>query len=50
MEWDTAAGHAIVKYAGFTVKNIEDKTELSYNKKKFTKSIFSDKTYFSLYA
>ena len=33
MEWDTAAGHAIVKYAGFSVINYETDTELVYNKK-----------------
>ena len=33
MEWDTAAGHAIVKYAGFSVINYETDTELIYNKK-----------------
>ena len=32
MEWDTAAGHAIVKYAGFSVKKYESPDELIYNK------------------
>jgi len=32
MEWDTAAGHAIVKTAGFNVYNIETGEELEYNK------------------
>jgi 3'(2'), 5'-bisphosphate nucleotidase len=32
MEWDTAAGHAIAKYAGCNVYNFETKKELSYNK------------------
>lgn len=31
MEWDTAAGHAICKYAGFTVIDFETKKEKSYN-------------------
>jgi len=33
MEWDTAAGHAIVKYAGFSVKKYNSTKELIYNKK-----------------
>jgi 3'(2'), 5'-bisphosphate nucleotidase len=32
MEWDTAAGHAIVKTAGFNVYNIDTNKELEYNK------------------
>lgn len=32
MEWDTAAGHAIVKETGFTVINAETGEELKYNK------------------
>ncbi|MFP4487954.1 MAG: 3'(2'),5'-bisphosphate nucleotidase CysQ [Bacteroidales bacterium] len=32
MEWDTAAGHAIAKYAGKSVTNIETGEELIYNK------------------
>jgi 3'(2'), 5'-bisphosphate nucleotidase len=32
MEWDTAAGHAIVKYAGKTVKVFDTDVELLYNK------------------
>ncbi len=31
-EWDTAAGHAIVKYAGGTVTQINEKDPLIYNK------------------
>ena len=33
MEWDTAAGHAIVKAAGCDVYHIDEKTPLFYNKK-----------------
>jgi len=32
MEWDTAAGHAIVKYAGFTVKKYDSSDDVIYNK------------------
>ena len=32
MEWDTAAAHAIVKYAGGNILNINSKLELRYNK------------------
>ena len=32
MEWDTAAGHAIAKYAQAQVINAETKEELNYNK------------------
>ncbi|HAN77974.1 MAG TPA: 3'(2'),5'-bisphosphate nucleotidase [Bacteroidales bacterium] len=32
MEWDTAAGHAIAKYAGKTVFDVSTKNELLYNK------------------
>ena len=32
MEWDTGAGHAIVKYAGFSVKKYNSNDELIYNK------------------
>jgi len=32
MEWDTAAGHAIAKYAGFTVKQYNSSKDLTYNK------------------
>lgn len=34
MEWDTAAGHAVAKYAGCTVYNYETKQEVTYNKEK----------------
>lgn len=33
MEWDTAAGHAVCKRAGLTVKNMFSGEELFYNKK-----------------
>jgi 3'(2'), 5'-bisphosphate nucleotidase len=32
MEWDTAAGHGIVKELGYTVVNADTKEELKYNK------------------
>ena len=32
MEWDTAAGHAIVKAAGCEIYHIDEKTPLRYNK------------------
>ena len=32
MEWDTAAGHAIAKYAGCRVEKFENNKELEYNK------------------
>ncbi len=32
MEWDTAAGHAVAKYAGCRVYNYKTNTELEYNK------------------
>ena len=32
MEWDTAAAHAVVKFAGGNILDMEDKNELSYNK------------------
>ncbi len=32
MEWDTAAGHAIAKFAGCEVYNFKTNTELEYNK------------------
>ncbi|MBT3612116.1 MAG: 3'(2'),5'-bisphosphate nucleotidase CysQ [Flavobacteriales bacterium] len=33
MEWDTGAGHAIAKYAGFSVAQFNTKKEVIYNKK-----------------
>tara|TARA_B100000959_G_scaffold100402_1_gene106157 strand:- start:1308 stop:2099 length:792 start_codon:yes stop_codon:yes gene_type:complete len=32
MEWDTGAGHAIVKYAGFSVKQYNSSKDVIYNK------------------
>lgn len=32
MEWDTAAGHGVAKYAGCSVYNYETKNEVVYNK------------------
>ncbi|MBC8267006.1 MAG: 3'(2'),5'-bisphosphate nucleotidase CysQ [Flavobacteriales bacterium] len=32
MEWDTGAGHAIVKYAGFSVKQYNSSADVVYNK------------------
>jgi 3'(2'), 5'-bisphosphate nucleotidase len=32
MEWDTAAGHAVVKFAGGNILNNDTKSELLYNK------------------
>jgi 3'(2'), 5'-bisphosphate nucleotidase len=32
MEWDTGAGHAIVKYAGFSVKQYNSSDDVVYNK------------------
>ncbi len=32
MEWDTAAGHAICKYAGFELIDFETKAEMLYNR------------------
>ena len=33
MEWDTGAGHAIAKMAGFSVRQYNTKEEVRYNKK-----------------
>ena len=33
MEWDTGAGHAIVKYAGFSVTQYNSSENIKYNKK-----------------
>lgn len=32
MEWDTAAGHAIARAAGYEIYKVDEKTPLSYNK------------------
>jgi 3'(2'), 5'-bisphosphate nucleotidase len=34
MEWDTAAAHAVVKFAGGRILNLDTDEELTYNKKK----------------
>ena len=40
MEWDTAAGHAILKYAGGSLIDINTKKELVYGKKDYENSSF----------
>ena len=40
MEWDTAAGHAICKYAGFNVIDYETKSEILYNRKNLLNNWF----------
>jgi len=40
MEWDTAAGHAILKYAGGTLVDLTTKKELTYGKKNYENSSF----------
>ena len=40
MEWDTAAGHAILKYAGGTLIDIKTKKELTYGKKNYENKSF----------
>ena len=35
MEWDTAAGHAILKYAGGSLIDLKTKKELIYGKKNY---------------
>jgi len=40
MEWDTAAGHAILKYAGGTLIDLNTKKELTYGKKNYENSSF----------
>lgn len=40
MEWDTAAAHAIAKYAGCEVLNFETKKELVYNKENLLNPFF----------
>ena len=32
MEWDTAAAHAVVKYAGGNIYDLNNMNELNYNK------------------
>ena len=40
MEWDTAAAHAIIKYAGGNIYNLKDSKELKYNKESLINSYF----------
>lgn len=40
MEWDTAAGHAICKYAGFNVIDWKTKQEMNYNKENLLNNWF----------
>lgn len=40
MEWDTAAAHSILKALDIMVTNLEDKKELSYNKKNLLNPYF----------
>ena len=40
MEWDTAAGHAILKYAGGSIIDINTKKELVYGKKDYENGSF----------
>ena len=40
MEWDTAAGHAILKYAGGSIIDLKTKKELTYGKKHYENGSF----------
>ena len=40
MEWDTAAGHAILKYAGGSIIDVRTKKELTYGKKNYENGSF----------
>jgi 3'(2'), 5'-bisphosphate nucleotidase len=40
MEWDTAAGHAIAKYAGKKLIDLETKLEMKYNRPILTNNWF----------
>ena len=40
MEWDTAAGHAILRYAGGSLIDLKTKKELSYGKKNYENGSF----------
>jgi len=40
MEWDTAAGHAICKFAGCKLTDLETKQEMIYNRKELTNNWF----------
>jgi 3'(2'), 5'-bisphosphate nucleotidase len=40
MEWDTAAGHAIAKYAGKKLIDLQTKQEMMYNRPRLTNNWF----------
>jgi 3'(2'), 5'-bisphosphate nucleotidase len=40
MEWDTAAGHAIAKYAGKKLIDFKTKQEMLYNRERLTNNWF----------
>jgi 3'(2'), 5'-bisphosphate nucleotidase len=40
MEWDTAAGHGVCKYAGCTVIDWETKKEMIYNRRELLNNWF----------
>ena len=40
MEWDTAAGHAICKFAGCKLADVKTKQEMIYNRKELTNNWF----------
>ena len=40
MEWDTAAAHAILKYAGGTLTDLNTNKEMIYNRKNLKNSNF----------
>ena len=40
MEWDTAAGHAILKFAGGSLIDLNTKKELTYGKKNYENGDF----------
>ena len=41
MEWDTAAGHAICKFAGCELNDIDTNKEILYNRKNLTNNWFT---------
>ena len=40
MEWDTAAGHAIAKFAGRTFKDVTTQQEMVYNREQLRNNWF----------
>ena len=40
MEWDTAAAHAVLKYAGGSLIDLDTKKEMIYNRKNLKNSNF----------